>query len=76
MKKLREYIRRKFLFLTEGYVSYSSSSDRWHRINGPAMEWSNGDYVWCDNGAWHRYYGVSMRWNGYNSYWINGKQIT
>lgn len=45
-----------------------------HRTNGPAILWTDGDYLWCINGRRHRYYGPALKWA--SSYWyINGARI-
>jgi hypothetical protein len=30
---------------------------KWHRTNGPAVEWEYGRWDWWLFGNWHRYYG-------------------
>ena len=48
-----------------------------HRENGPAIEYSNGDRVWYQNGLLHRIDGPAVEWARGNKDWfINGKILT
>ena len=38
-------------------VEYLNEEDFHHRVNGPALEWDDGDWCWMLNGDSHRYYG-------------------
>ena len=43
-----------------------------HRENGPAVEWSNGDKVWYQNGQLHRTDGPAIdRASGHKEWWQN-----
>lgn len=44
---------------------YKDDDGELHRVNGPAIEWSDGDYSWYHHGEWHRYYGVQSTDNNY-----------
>lgn len=56
--------------------TYSNEDGELHRVNGPAIDWGNGDYSWFYEGQYHRYYGVSRRWGGVNyEYWIFDESI-
>ena len=44
-----------------------------HRENGPAVEYSNGDRVWYQNGFLHRIDGPAIEWgNGIKIWYQNG----
>lgn len=75
MKKLWEYIRRKVHFILHGYMMFYNEAGNYHRVNGPAMEWRNGDYSWFYNGEVHRYYGPAACWRGKPYYWIFGRSM-
>jgi hypothetical protein len=52
-------------------------NDRWHREDGPAIEWKNGDNFWYLNGAFHRDDGPAVEWHdGRNEWYLNGKQLS
>jgi hypothetical protein len=47
----------------------------YHREDGPACEFSNGDKEWWVNGERHRVDGPAIELaNGYKSWWLNGKR--
>jgi len=57
-----------------GTVSYVNSKGQYHRLDGPACEWVNGDKVWWVNDKIHRLDGPAIVYsNGYNEWWINHK---
>ena len=46
-----------------------------HRIDGPAVEWANGDKRWYLNGERHRTDGPAVEWANGNKFWyLNGKR--
>ena len=46
-----------------------------HRINGPAVEWVNGDKAWYIHGKLHRIDGPAIeRANGKKEWFLNGKR--
>ena len=48
-------------------------NDEFHRVNGPAVELSNGDKSWYINGALHRENGAAAEYvNGRKSWYLNG----
>ena len=48
-----------------------------HRENGPAVEYSNGDRVWYQNGLLHRIDGPAIEWrDGDKRWYINGVKMT
>ena len=47
---------------------------KYHRINGPAIEYSNGTKYWCLNGKYHRINGPACEWSDGSKYWyLDGK---
>ena len=47
--------------------------DNLHRLYGPAIEWSNGDKEWYQNGLCHRIDGPAIEWvNGHKAWYQNG----
>jgi hypothetical protein len=47
---------------------------KYHRKDGPAVEWANGDKEWYLNGKLHRENGPALEWsNGDKSWFINGE---
>jgi hypothetical protein len=51
---------------------------KFHRKDGPAIEWANGSgKEWYLNGDLHREGGPAVEWaNGYKEWWINDIQYT
>ncbi len=55
-------------------IEYYSESGDWHREDGPAVEWANGDKEWHVNGKLHREDGPAIEWADGTHYWyLNGK---
>jgi len=53
-----------------------NSKKEFHREDGPAIEWINGDKEWCQNDVLHREDGPADEWaSGYKAWYINGKRI-
>lgn len=51
-----------------------------HRLDGPAIEYSDGSYVWCKDGRLHREDGPAYHYNSksgdeLNEWWYNGVSI-
>ena len=45
-----------------------------HRVDGPAIEWSNGRKAWYINGKLHREDGPAVEWKNVHKEWyVNGK---
>ena len=46
-----------------------------HRINGPAIEYADGEKQWYQNGKRHRIDGPAIEYvNGYKAWYKNGKR--
>jgi len=55
-----------------------------HRLDGPAVIYTNGDYSWYKDGKLHRLDGPALKWDNGNvewyaqgnvQWWYNGKHI-
>jgi hypothetical protein len=45
-----------------------------HRLDGPAVEYNNGNKLWYKNGKLHREDGPAVEWsNGYKEWYRKGK---
>jgi hypothetical protein len=62
MIEIRNTANNGFVYLLNG---------NWHRSNGPARVWANGDWGWYLNDRQHRYYGPQAN----NEWWIHGECI-
>jgi len=48
-----------------------------HRVNGPAIEYADGDKTWWLNGKRHREDGPAVEYvKGDKSWYLNGKSLT
>lgn len=47
---------------------------QFHRLNGPALEYDNGDNVWYMNGKCHRLDGPAFNVSHTTAYWQNGQR--
>lgn len=54
-----------------GTVEYYNDNDKLHNLNGPAIEYSNGDKSWYKNGERHRENGPAIEWSNINEYYLN-----
>ena len=52
--------------------SHYTNDGRFHRPNGPASIWYDGDWVWYLNGKNHRYYGPR---SNSGAWWIHDRRI-
>jgi hypothetical protein len=80
---LNAYVRQvNNLFEQDCYAYTNSFNDRfyrengvYHRLNGPAIEWGNGDKYWMIYGNCHRLDGPAIeRVNGQKEWWVDGKR--
>ena len=50
---------------------------KYHREDGPACEWSNGDKYWYKNGNYHREDGPACEYsNGQKEWWIEDEEFS
>jgi hypothetical protein len=48
-----------------------------HRLDGPAVEWSNGDKIWFVNGKRHRLDGPAIEYStGSKAWYVDGEYLT
>ena len=60
-----------------GTRRYYNSKGQLHREDGPAVEFSNGNREWWQNGLRHRIDGSAVEWyDGHKEWWLNGKKYT
>ena len=58
-------------------IEYYNDKGEIHRLDGPAVEFDNGDKEWWINGSRHRLDGPAIEWsNGYKSWYLNGEGYT
>lgn len=58
----------------EDRVEWRNQKDELHKLDGPAIEWKNGDKSWYVNGERHRLDGPAVEYlNGYKSWYVNDK---
>ena len=56
---------------------YKVEIREWHREDGPAIEWDDGDKEWYQHGMLHRDDGPAMVWaSGDVAYYIRDKLVT
>ena len=60
---------------TDGYgTKYWALNGKYHRENGPAIEWTDGSKQWLINGKLHRTNGPAAEYtNGYKEWYLNDK---
>ena len=55
-----------------GNICYYNEQGQYHREDGPAVEWSDGDKSWYINGERHREDGPAIEWSdGDKEWWLN-----
>ena len=53
---------------------WKNKEGKYHRIDGPAVEYRNGDKSWYQNGKQHRIDGPAVEWNnGDRDWYLRGK---
>ena len=53
---------------------WRNKEGNWHRIGGPAIEYSSGTKYWFDNGKQHRIDGPAVEWgSGRRDWYLRGK---
>ena len=60
-----------------GTRRYYNSAGQRHRIDGPAVEHTNGSKLWYQSGQLHRTDGPAVIYYGdYKAWFINGEELT
>ena len=58
--------------ITDNWIFFRNDAGLYHREDGPAVIWSNGDKEWCINNKLHREDGPAfIDSNGDKSWWLN-----
>ena len=58
----------------KGTVEWRNSQGQLHRLDGPAVEYANGNRVWYQNGQLHREDGPAIEHaNGSRTWFVNGQ---
>ena len=58
-------------------TEYRNKSNQLHRLDGPALEYSNGDKKWYIDGKRHRLDGPAIEFSdGTKSWFVEGKQYS
>jgi hypothetical protein len=67
--KIQKYISKT------GSIFYSNENSKWHREDGPAIEYANGNREWYLNGELHREDGPACEYttNGSKGWFLNGR---
>ena len=53
-------------------IRWYNKDGQYHREDGPAVEWADGDKFWCINGQFHREDGPAIEYaSGTKQWWIN-----
>lgn len=61
----------------DGTIRYYNDRGHYHRLDGPAVEWSDDSKEWWIKGKRHRLDGPAYTTlDGEKEYWIDGKQLT
>jgi len=70
-------MKSKLTIDERGNKNWRLPNGNFHKEDGPAVEYSNGDKSWYINGKWHREDGPAIEWgDGDKSWWINGRQYS
>ena len=56
----------------EGYAMWVNKNAELHRVNGPAIEWNNGNKEWWIDGKRHRIDGPAIYFKGHEEWWQTG----
>ena len=69
-KKIAGIVMKKIL--ESGTIVYEDDSGLFHRLDGPAIEYANGNKEWYVNGERHRLDGPAVEYNdGYKEWYMN-----
>jgi hypothetical protein len=60
-----------------GTICWFNEDNKFHRLDGPAIEYKHGTKAYFINGKRHREDGPAVEYgNGTKEYWINDKKLT
>ncbi len=57
----------------DGNICYVKDG-KWHKEDGPAIEWSSGRKEWYRNGKYHREDGPAREWDIYAAWYVDGRK--
>ena len=64
------------LYIDEFGNKFWWENNKRNRLNGPAMEWSDGEKQWIQNDYWHREDGPAIKYfDGGEEWFYEGKRI-
>lgn len=52
-----------------GTIFWRNALNQNHRVDGPAVEWDDGEQWWCLNGEFHRADGPALEFTNGHKYW-------
>ena len=77
-QQFNDYANSKSTMAVDKYGNkfWKNNKGQLHRVNGPALEWTDGTKQWFVNGDRHREDGPAVEWSrGGKEWWENGKLI-
>jgi len=69
-------MKSKLTVYDNGNKSWELPNGKFHREDGPAVEYSNGSKQWWLNGLRHRENGPAVELSSGKEWWLNGKNYT
>jgi hypothetical protein len=73
---MTNYIKYEVKVYTNGNKFWYLNG-KWHREDGPAIEWANGDEFWYLNDKLHREDGPAIDHSNGDTYWfLNGEDLS
>ena len=68
-------LHNRHVDIQKGLIEYKDQDGRFHREDGPAIEWLDGTKAWYINGKFHRTDGPAIEWkSGTKEWYLNGKR--
>jgi hypothetical protein len=61
--------------VTADKTEWFNENDQLHRIDGPAVEYADGDKYWYQNGQLHRIDGPAIEYANGNKHWCQHDQL-
>lgn len=59
----------------QGTQWWINENGAYHREDGPAIIWHDGDKSWIINGEYHREDGPALEWKSGHQWWYRNKKI-
>jgi hypothetical protein len=77
--KIQEYNRTMITYKVEvdnrGTKRWYNEEDQLHRLDGPAVEWSDGDKWWYQKGKLHRLDGPAVEYSDGHKEWFQNDKL-